>query len=99
MSVYVHLYHGREKADEDLENWGFDGPTLGPFEQVVWTYGTIRLQSTEDGELWDLPRHEDMIVWRGHYFGDFAIHTDEEWALTQDLEPMGATMEHLRGQS
>ena len=38
--VYLHLYHGRLDPDEQLEAWGFDGPTLGPLEYVHGTYAS-----------------------------------------------------------
>ena len=28
--VYLHLFHGRNDVAEEMEGWGFDGPTLGP---------------------------------------------------------------------
>lgn len=38
MSVYLHLFHGRNTPDEDLEDWGFDGGILGPFQYLHMTY-------------------------------------------------------------
>lgn len=40
MSVYLHLYHGRKTVDESLEDWGFDGPLIGPLENLHVTYLT-----------------------------------------------------------
>ncbi|WOF44313.1 hypothetical protein KNJ79_05120 [Sphingopyxis indica] len=36
--VYLHLFHGRNAPDEQLDDWGFDGPTIGPLEYVHVTY-------------------------------------------------------------
>lgn len=38
MSVYLHLFHGRNAPDEQLDDWGLDGPTIGPLEYVHVTY-------------------------------------------------------------
>jgi hypothetical protein len=34
MFVYLELYHGRHSPDENLDDWGFEGPVLGPFPYV-----------------------------------------------------------------
>lgn len=36
--VYLHLFHGRDAVDQDMEDWGFDGPTIGPLRYVHLTY-------------------------------------------------------------
>ena len=38
--VWLRLFHGRNSADEQLDDWGFDGPTIGPLEYVHTTYGS-----------------------------------------------------------
>lgn len=40
MSVYLYLFHGRDSADEDMTNWGSEGPKIGPLSWVHTTYGT-----------------------------------------------------------
>jgi hypothetical protein len=30
MSVYLHLFHGRNALEQDLDTWGREGPTIGP---------------------------------------------------------------------
>jgi len=36
--IYLHLYHGRHTVNEHLDDWGFEGPTIGPLEYVHVTY-------------------------------------------------------------
>lgn len=36
--VYLKLFHGRNAVDEELDDWGFDGPEIGPLEYVHVTY-------------------------------------------------------------
>ncbi len=38
--LYLHLFHGRESIEEDLEDWGADGPTIGPIKYCHTTYTT-----------------------------------------------------------
>lgn len=38
MSVYIHLYHGRNNPAEDMDDWGFEGPVIGPLAYVHVTY-------------------------------------------------------------
>lgn len=39
--LYLHLYHGRRTLDEDMDDWGFDGPHIGPIVGgVSMTYGS-----------------------------------------------------------
>src|SRR3546814_15424074 len=48
VSVYLHLFHGRNSPDQDMDDWGFDGPTIGPPDYVHTTYGdNIQTRSEE----------------------------------------------------
>ena len=40
MSVYLYLFHGRATPDEDVEDWGCEGPAIGPLDYVHTTYGS-----------------------------------------------------------
>ena len=40
----MHLFHGRNAPDEEMDDWGFSGPTLTGIESVNWTYGELRLE-------------------------------------------------------
>jgi hypothetical protein len=75
--VYIKLLHGRDNPDQQMDGWGFSGPVLGPFETVHFTYRThVRCFPMEDGgdEL-ELRFHDDMLVWKGKFYGDFEIAT------------------------
>lgn len=39
VATYLTLWHGRKTPDENLDDWGSNGPTFGPFEEVTVTYG------------------------------------------------------------
>jgi hypothetical protein len=36
--MYLRLYHGRTHPGQEMDDWGFDGPTFGPLSCYVHTY-------------------------------------------------------------
>ena len=71
--LYLQLYHGRKDPAEQMDDWGFTGPTFGPLACVVQTYvSTVRLVGDTNDELW-LEHYDDMIVWEASYYGDMSI--------------------------
>jgi hypothetical protein len=77
MTIYLKLMHGRDNPDQQMHDWGFDGPVLGPFEAAHFTYAThVRCfpkGSDGDTEALELCYHDDMLVYQGKYYGDFEI--------------------------
>lgn len=75
--VYMRLLHGRLDPDEHMNGWGFDGPVLGPFAAVHFTYiNQIRciMHGTEEDIEFEV--HDDLLVYDGKYYGDFEIVSD-----------------------
>jgi hypothetical protein len=76
-AVYLMLLHGRDNPDQQMDDWGFTGPVLGPFEAVHFTYAThVRCfpkGSDGDAEALELTYHDDMLMHDGKYYGDFEI--------------------------
>ena len=71
--LYLQLYHGRTDPAQQMDDWGFVGPTFGPLACVVQTYfSTLRVHGVDHDELW-LEQHDDMVVWDGAYYGDISI--------------------------
>ena len=91
MTIYLKLLHGRTHPDEQLEDWGFDGPVLGPFEAVHFTYAThVRCfpkSSDGDAEVIELRYHDDLIFHDGKYYGDFEIAASFGTATPQPTLP------------
>ncbi|MEN7527901.1 hypothetical protein [Cupriavidus sp. DL-D2] len=51
--LYLALFHGRDDKDDCPEDWGFNGPMIGPIEFAHTTYGTeIKIK---------FERHEDWL--------------------------------------
>jgi hypothetical protein len=53
---------------------GFDGPVLGPFEAVHFTYLThARCFDANGEEALELNFTDDLLAFDGKYYGDFEI--------------------------
>ncbi|MBB5707319.1 hypothetical protein [Sphingopyxis panaciterrulae] len=67
--LYLSLFHGRKSIDEQLDDWGFDGPTIGPLEYVQVTYmGSFRFSCGPAVMDYFFP--EAMADWRRHGFSN-----------------------------
>ena len=69
-TVYLHLYHGRCDADEDMDEWGFDGPFI-PVQAFGFTYETLWIIRNGDRE--ELKLVEGCVEWDGKFYGDFEV--------------------------
>lgn len=105
MTVYLHLFHGRDTPDEELEDWGFDGPVLGPFQYLHLTYRSDLKFSMEESAYRaafpeDTKMHpyrgqveghfsfkDDLLVYRGKFYGDISICTRDVFEADKLLEP------------
>jgi hypothetical protein len=76
---YLSLFHGRTHPDKELDDWGLEGPILGPFDQINVTYmAGVRLffDNNGDEEEYEVRIVEDMFFYDGIYYGDWAVLTD-----------------------
>lgn len=90
----LRLFHGRHKPEQNLEDWGFDGPLIQGIQDISWTYGNLRLHF-KDKTSWlearnqtgwdgmgdwslDVAQKDDLIVTKDGYFGDFYLSNSEE---------------------
>lgn len=92
----IHLFHGRTHPDEVMHDWGFDGPRLGPFEAVSFTYGALVVH-TPAQERFEFAWFDDLLVYDGRFYGDAELLEDEpatggfEPALLELREPWRET--------
>ena len=72
-SIYLRLFHGRQDKDERLEDWGLDGPVIGPFDGFHVTYcDTMRFIT--GGEIAMMVRYDEgLFHFRGVWYGDWVI--------------------------
>jgi hypothetical protein len=73
--VFIHLLHGRNDPEQDMTDWGYAGPVLGPFEAIHFTYKEhIRcIANARTGAELELGFHGDLLVHGGKFYGDFEI--------------------------
>ena len=86
-SVYIHFFHGRPSPDTEVEDWGADGPTVGPLAYVHVTYLSDVKFGSPDGQIeGHFAQYEDLIYYDGMFYGDFSVSTDPHTPAEQ-LDP------------
>lgn len=69
--VFLHLFHGRKDPTEQLDDWGLDGPWLGPLDYFGGTYGDLKVGYNLD--TFNLHVYEGLVYYDGVYYGDFEV--------------------------
>lgn len=93
-NLYLHLFHGRRAPDDWLNDWGIDGPWIGPLVAVQTTYAhTIKLVFVEPQDVlkfgldpqqpW-LHVREMMLLYGGIYYGEWQVCTKSDTFDTND---------------
>ena len=75
--LYIRLFHGRTDPEQDMDDWGSDGPVFGPYEFVHITYASCVRFGRQNGDCDSLYVYEDMLFYNGAYYGDWSVFTDE----------------------
>lgn len=75
--MYLRMTHGRDHPDDELHDWGFDGPLIGPLNWVHVTYfSTVNIGVNYKGDsitLYDTVHiKEDLMVFKDKYYGDWS---------------------------
>lgn len=88
--LYIRLFHGRDDPEEVLDDWGFDGPLIGPVG-ITWTYGTVKLHPPSWDDMEFLPTKNGLVAYQGKFYGDFEIFSDgdpalQKWGTPQDYD-------------
>lgn len=77
MAVYLHLFHGRSAPDEDMEDWGFDGPVLGPFKYLHMTYlNDLKFSMEVEAYKKAFPEEARPYEYEGYVEGHFHSTSD-----------------------
>lgn len=90
--LYLGLFHGRTDPQESLDDWGSNGPILGPLEHVHTTYAThikLEFETKEDARSFgfnsnamiDLDIEDGMVVFQYHWYGDWIVFYHESSQL------------------
>jgi len=87
MAIYIELFHGRISPDEELEDWGFQGPILGPYPYIHYTYGCDPRTTQEDYTEVQLPTWDknDLVPYLGSFYGDMTVCDGDHILKHEDL--------------
>ncbi len=81
--LYLGLFHGRSSPTEQMDEWGFNGPLIGPLDWCHTTYATdinISFVNPEDSvkyamdDEFTLKVSGDLLVFGGYYYGDWTVY-------------------------
>lgn len=83
--LYLGLFHGRHAPTEQLNGWGFDGPTIGPLKWCHTTYAfdiKIEFEDVADAvEYFGIEQYQfemtvngDLLMFNGMYYGDWTVY-------------------------
>lgn len=82
--LYLGLFHGRNGRQDDMDDWGFAGPALGPLTYCHTTYMAhihLCFERATDARICCNSEHrevdvgvvDDMIFFEGAYYGDWTL--------------------------
>jgi hypothetical protein len=83
--MYLGLLHGRDHFQQQMDDWGFHGPMIGPLKWFHTTYTCairIAFESAADGERYfgeagtdhELELAGDLLAFGGKYYGDWTVY-------------------------
>lgn len=83
--LYLGLFHGRDDPRARMDDWGFNGPSIGPLMWCHTTYASnvkIRFEAASDGKKYfdtldvefELSAKDDMLIFDAKYFGDWTVY-------------------------
>ena len=77
--LYLELFNGRKDPNEELDDWGTQGPVFGPLLFVHTVHGFhIRLGDPESQDvLGDFILKDDMVYYDGIHYSDFSVFPQE----------------------
>lgn len=87
--LYLGLFHGRDDPREEMNDWGFHGPMIGPLKWVHTTYAfkiRIAFECENDAvryfstpcKVQSLELNDDLLTFRGKFYGDWTVYTVKE---------------------
>lgn len=101
----IKLFHGRQRPDEELIDWGEDGPLLKIEYLHVAYFTTFRIGTSDDTEVWleawvhgkqDGVLIDDLFHYDGCFYGDWNILSVQESHVDGDFEPRKAIFPRTR---
>lgn len=83
--LYLGLFHGRNDPCEKMDDWGFNGPVIGPLVWCHTTYASdIKIEFEQAEDAWryfgsddrdqEIETFQDMLKFDGKYYGDWTVY-------------------------
>ncbi len=96
--LYIRLFHGRKDPNQDMNEWGSDGPVFGPYDYVHTTYANFIRMGKPDGNCDQLQViEEDMLYYDNVYYGDWSVFTEKIFSQSDykvsNLDPAKAKVQ------
>lgn len=78
--IAIRLFHGRKTVEEEMEDWGFDGPIIIVKSFYVTYFSTFRVEliSGDNTEPIEIASTEGCFYYKGNYYGDWQIMSYED---------------------
>lgn len=81
--MYLTLHHGRDDPQQEMDEFGYNGPIIGPFKWCHITYGTqFNFGWVDGGDTGPCTVvtviDGDMLEFDGKYYGDWEFQLLEE---------------------
>lgn len=93
--VYLELFHGRNNPNQNLDDWGEEGPVFGPLNWVHTTYRYhIKLGVPGHEGMAELFLFDDMIYYNGVYYGDWSIFSTDTFRSSANLRKRRVQYDH-----
>lgn len=73
-AIYLNLFHGRKKIEEDMDDWGTQGPTF-KLNGIYSTYGWQLKLDVDDtqNDMIAFELVDGMVIYDGVAYGDWFI--------------------------
>jgi len=78
--LYLTMTHGRTDPEQQMDDWGTEGPSIGPLKWCHITYNASINLAFASGEITEpmlqrdpLHFHDDMLYYDGVYYGDWSL--------------------------
>lgn len=86
--LYLELFHGRADRHQSMEDWGREGPILGPFHYAHTTYADdIKLALCSAAEECELQVVDGLVYYDGAWYGDWSVFVGLNEAAAARLAP------------
>jgi len=102
--LYLGLFHGRNDPKMTIEDWGSNGPIIGPLQHVHTTYAThiklaflnqedIRKYGFNTESMIDLDIEDGMVVFQNTWYGDWTVFYQSSESLSPGIAKLVSSHE------